>query len=253
MLDPRMRVSTFAHRCCSLLLVPATLACLAAPAQAKPRARFDTSEGFSDPRRPALPRTHRFRFSIESGYIGLTSVTDPSTGLPVQFKFAPLMLGFAYQLQFLKLMSLRVGSNIGYNVVNSRSAMPVIVNPRLWLGVQARRVGVHAGYGYLLIVPGTIDAVSSRSDLEQPLLKQPHQVGGEISFTTRVDKFAFTGSVGIQAVFSRICHLSLDCEAQPEETKRIYPMVTFGLGMFFDGSIKRAKAKAAKEKAKEDP
>jgi len=162
------------------------------------------------------------------------------------------MLGLAYQLQFLKLMSMRVGANLGYNVANSRSAMPLVINPRLWLGVQARRVGVHAGYGYLLIVPAKANAVSSRSALEQPLIKEPHQVGGEFSWTSRVEKVAFTSSIGIQAVFSHICHLSLDCEVDPSGTKRIYPMVTFGVGVFFDGSIKRAKAKTTKAKAKNE-
>ena len=252
MLEPRMRGSAFAHRCRALLLLPAMVVCLAAPAHAKPRGPFDTSEGFTDPRRPALPRAHRFRFTLESGFIGLTKVVDPATGTPVQFHFAPLMLGLMYQLQFLKLMSLRVGTNLGYNVANSRSAMPVVINPRLWLGVQARRVGIHGGYGYLLIVPGQANATSSRSDLEQPLLKQPHQVGGELSFTSRMDRFAFTGSVGVQAVLTQICHLSLDCANDPSQTKRIYPMVTFGVGVFFDGSIKRAKAKASREKAKQD-
>ena len=254
MLLQRMRGPSFASRCRSWLLLPAMIACLAAPAHAKPRGPFDTSEGFTDPRQPPLPRPHRFRLTLESGVIGLTKVIDPSTGQPIQFKFAPLMLGLAYQLQFLKLLSLRVGTNLGYNVANSGAAMPVVINPRLTLGVQARRIGVHGGYGYLLIVPGQADAVGSRSDIEQPLLTQPHQAGGEVSYTTRVDKVAFTASVGLQAVFTRICHLSLDCSGDPPNpnTKKIYPMVTFGLGVFFDGSIKRAKAKAAREKAKDE-
>lgn len=225
-------------------LVLAMFAALAAPAQAKPRGKFDTSEGFYDPRRPDLPRTHRFRLSIESGHIGLSTVLDNSTGLPVRFHFAPLMLGLNYQAQFARVLSARVGANIGYNVANSRNAMPLVVNPRAWLGVQGRWVGIHGGYGYLLIFPTTPNGYGGRSDLEQPGLKQPHQVGGELSITGRVDKVAFTASVGGQVVFATLCHLSVDCEASPETSKRVYPMVTMGIGVFFDGSIRRAKAAA---------
>lgn len=220
---------------------------------AKPRGKFDTSEGFVDPRQPPLPRTHRFRLSVESGHIGLTSVQDPSTGLPVRFHFAPLMLGLAYQAQFLKVVSARIGANLGYNVANSRNAMPIVVNPRAWLGVQGRRVGVHGGYGFLLIFPTTIDGVGGRSDLEQPVLQAPHQVGGELSYTSRVDKVAFTASVGGQVVFTRICHLSLDCRVDPVGTKRTFPMFTVGIGVFFDGSIRRAKALARARAAENSP
>ena len=209
-------------------LMLAMFAALAAPAQAKPRGKFDTSEGFYDPRRPDLPRTHRFRLSIESGHIGLSTVLDNSTGLPVRFHFAPLMLGLNYQAQFARVLSARVGANIGYNVANSRNAMPLVVNPRAWLGVQGRWVGIHGGYGYLLIFPTTPNGYGGRSELEQPGLKQPHQVGGELSISGRVDKVAFTASVGGQVVFATLCHLSWTARPRPRPPSGSIPWSPWG-------------------------
>ena len=77
----RLRGGRRGRQAVMVTLMLAMFAALAAPAQAKPRGKFDTSEGFYDPRRPDLPRTHRFRLSIESGYIGLSTVLDNSTCL----------------------------------------------------------------------------------------------------------------------------------------------------------------------------
>ena len=208
-------------------------------AQAKGgRKDFDDEEGvWRDPRRQTLPRTHRFRLAAESGWIRLTALTDTNTGEVKRYHFAPLMLNMGYQAQFLRYATVRLSAGVGPNVANSNTAMSLVVNPKALAGFQGRYLGVLVGYGFMLPIPASINA-RGQDGLEQPVIWNNHQVGGELSFTSRVDRVALSFAAGFAMSFSRLSHTQ-----DFSDTLRYYPMLTLGAGVYFDGSIRRARKK----------
>ncbi len=220
------------------------VAVLAAPvAEAKKRPPFDESDGFEDPTERDYPRTHRFRLAMESGYMRLSAAVDGRTGETVRFHYAPLILNFGYQAQFARFLSARVSAGFGGNVANSRTAMPLVINPRAHFGYQGRWFGIMGTYGYMFMFPGVIDARNDRvaMGLNQPYLEHVHQFGGELSVTSRVDRVAYSFALGMVAARTTLCHLDFDCRENPKATRRIYPMLTLGAALYFDGSIRRQK------------
>jgi len=216
---------------------------LVSVAHAKKRPPFDESDGFEDPNKRSYPRTHRFRLALESGYVRLSAAIDGRTGETVRFHYAPLILNAGYQAQFARVLSARLSVGFGGNVANSRTAMPLVLNPRAHFGYQGRWFGIFGTYGYMFMFPGVIDARNDRvaMGLNQPYLEHVHQFGGEASITSRVDRVAYSFSIGMVAARTTLCHLDFDCRENPKATKRIYPMLTLGAALYFDGSIRRAR------------
>lgn len=217
--------------------LPSTPALLGAPVVAK-RARdrsFDTSMGEVDPRKRKLPRTHRFRLAIHSQYVRLTRTLDPTTDEYVRFHFAPLMLDVAYQAQFLKYAMVRLAVAAGGNIANSRNAMPGVLFPQAYVGVQTRVLGLAFGYGYDWAIPPTIGATDgSPSALQQPAMQRNHVVMGEVSATSRIDRVALTFSLTLGGVKSLLTHYDT-------VTNRFRFYLGLQAGVFFDGTIRREK------------
>jgi hypothetical protein len=212
-------------------------ALLSAPVQAK-RARdrsFDTSLGEVDPRKRKLPRTHRFRLAIHSQYVRLTRTFDDNTDEYVRFHFAPIMLDVAYQAQFLKYAMVRLAVAAGGNVANSRNAMPGVLFPQAYVGVQTRVLGLAFGYGYDWAIPPTIGASDgSPNALLQPAMQRNHVVMGEVSATSRIDRVALTFSLTLGGVKSLLTHYDT-------VTNRFRFYLGLQAGVFFDGTIRREK------------
>lgn len=212
-------------------------ALMAAPATAYaagPKKSFDESEGFEDPRKRDLPRTHRLRLALSSGWIRLSSATDDQ-GNSERFHYAPLMLDVGYQAQFAKYLMARIAVGAGGNVANSRNAMPAVLLPKAYFGFQGKLFGIAAGYGFMFPFPSTPNATDGRStSLGQPVIRQNHVIAGEMSFSSRIDRVALTFAIGGAAVRSQLEHFDL-------AGTRWYPMLTFSLGAYFDGSIRRSK------------
>ncbi len=212
------------------------LAALALPATAlaDPKKPFDESEGFLDPRDRKRPRTHRFRLALDSYYIRLTQASD-GEGNTQRFHFSPLMIDLGYQAQFAKVLMARIAFAVGGNVANSRNAMPIVIMPKAYLGYQGKMFGLAANYGFMYPFPQRPNATDGRSaSLGQPVIANNHAVGGEASFSTRVDRVALTFAVGGAAVNSILAHYDLG-------GPRWYPMLSFSLGAYFDGTILRSK------------
>lgn len=208
----------------------------ALPRQAQ-AARDDDEPGFVDPRRRQLPATHRFRLGVELAYIRLSKAVDADTGKAQRFHYVPLMADFAYQAQFLKYMMVRPSLAMGTNVGNTLEAMPLVIHPQLHLGYQGALVGVALGYGFFHPLINRKDVVSaSRGGLGEPVILNNHHVGGELSFTTRVDRGAISFILRVAGVRSHLQHFELD------KPKSWRPMFTFNIGWFFgDGSKQRAR------------
>ena len=216
---------------------------LPAPAQAAPEEdkEFDASQGFVDPRLRKLPRTHRFRLALSSNYIRLSSATDDA-GNSTRFRFAPVMLDVGYQAQFARYLMARLAVGFGANVANSRHAMPVVLLPKAYFGFQGKLFGLAATYGFMYPFPQTPNATDGRdSSLGQPVISKNHVIGGEASFTTRVDRMALSLAVGGAGVKSVLQHYQL---AGP----RWYPMLMISFGAYFDGSMIREKRRGTRER-----
>ncbi len=220
-----------------LLATPPMPAMLHAPVLAK-RARdrtFDTSSGEVDPRVRKLPRTHRFRMAIHSQYVRLPQTPNEDTGETERFHFAPLMLDLAYQAQFLKYVMVRIAVAAGGNVANTRNAMPGVIFPQAYVGVQTKVIGVAFGYGFDVTLPPIIGATDGGTySLQQPVITRNHVVMGEISATSRIDRVALTFSLSLGGVQSDLTHY---------ETQNRKWRFYLGLqaGVFFDGTIRREK------------
>jgi hypothetical protein len=213
------------------------LAALALPATASaagPKKEFDESEGFEDPRKRDLPRTHRFRLALDMQYIRLTKAADED-GNSQRFHYAPLMLDVAYQAQFAKYLMARIAFAFGGNVANSRNAMPLVILPKAYFGFQGKMFGLAANYGFMYPFPQIPNNTDGRSQsLGQPVISNNHVIGGEASFTSRVDRVALTLAIGAAAVRSQLTHYDLS-------GTRWNPMFTLSFGTYFDGSIIRAR------------
>lgn len=200
----------------------------------------DDDPTFVDPRRRQLPPTHRFRLGVEFAYMRLSSAVEADTGEKQRFHYIPLLADFAYQAQFLKFMMVRPSLGLGTNVGNTLEAMPIIIHPQLHLGYQGAIVGAAFGYGFFQPLIQRKDVVSaSRGGLGEPIITNNHHVGGELSFTTRVDRGALSIILRFAGVRSHLQHFELD------KPKSWRAMFTFNIGWYFgDGSKQRARQRA---------
>lgn len=214
-----------------------TIGLLAPPVYAK-RARdrtFDTSMGEVDPRVRMLPRTHRFRLAIHSQWVRLTRSFNESTQDYQRFHFAPMMLDLAYQAQFLKYAMVRLAVAAGGNVANTRNAMPGVLFPQAYVGVQTKILGLAFGYGFDWTIPPIPRATAPGTDQpEQPVIQRNHVVMGELSATSKIDRVAMTFSLAMGGVKSLLNHYET-------ENKRFRFFLGLQVGVFFDGTIRREK------------
>jgi hypothetical protein len=214
-----------------------TIGLLAPPVYAK-RSRdrtFDTSFGEVDPRTRTLPRKHRFRLAIHSQYVRLTRSPNIGTDGFTRFHYAPLMLDMAYQAQFLKYAMVRLAVAAGGNVANTRNAMPAVLFPQAYVGVQTKILGVAFGYGFDWTIPPIVGATAPGTNaLEQPVIQRNHVVMGEVSATTKVDRVALTFSLSLGGIKSQLIHYSTT-------NNRFRFYIGLQAGVFFDGTIRREK------------
>jgi hypothetical protein len=228
-----------------IALAGAAAISLPATALAAPKKPFDESSGFADPRKRQFPRTHRFRLALSGNYMRLSRAQDES-GNSQRFHYAPLMIDAAYQAHFAKYLMARIAVAMGGNVANSRNAMPMVVLPKAYFGFQGKLFGLAATYGFMLPFPSVPGATDGRNtSLEQPVIRNNHVVGGELSFTTRIDRIALTFAAGGAAVNSHLTHYDIN-------SKRWRPMLMLSFGAFFDGSIIRSRRAQKREKLRTD-
>lgn len=226
-----------------LALPPGPASLLGPPVYAK-RSRdrsFDTSSGERDPRLRPLPRTHRFRLAFHAQWIRLTQTQNNDTGELDRFHFAPLLLDFGYQAQFLKYMMVRLALAAGGNVANTRHAMPAVVMPQAFVGFQHKIIGLAFGYGYDITIPPTIEVrdPTIQFSLAQPVITRNHVVMGEVSATSRIDRVAMTFALNLGGVRSNLWHF------EPQDRRwRFY--LGLQAGVFFDGTIRKER-KARKQ------
>lgn len=241
-LATRARVLALAPALAAALLVAAApdRALAQDPASGKSSSRkgkptFDESDGFTDPRKRQLPRTHRFRLGIESYWIALNTVSNEQGTISTKFHYAPLLVNVGYQAQFLRRLMFRGSLGVGGNVANTRNSMPFTINPRGHFGYQGTWFGAAFNYGYLFNVPQAKDAENGDPNaLGQPIILKTHSLGPELSATSRVDRVAIQLAVGLNFTKSELQSYALVAE-------RWRPTLTIGLGFFFDGSIRRAR------------
>ncbi|MBX7082639.1 MAG: hypothetical protein K1X88_25765 [Nannocystaceae bacterium] len=216
------------------LLMATALAVAAWPTAAQAR---ETDPTFIDPRRRQLPATHRFRLGLELAYMRLSKAVDADSGKSQRFHYIPLMADFAYQAQFLKYVMVRPSLAMGTNVGNTLEAMPLVIHPQLHAGYQGALVGVAIGYGWFHPLINRKDVISaSRGGLGEPVILNNHHIGGELSFTTRVDRGALSFILRGAGVRSHLQHFELD------KRKSWRAMFTFNIGWYFgDGSKQRAR------------
>jgi hypothetical protein len=212
----------------------------AALAPAVAHAAEDDDPTFIDPRRRQLPPTHRFRLGVELAYMRLSSAIDADSGKKQRFHYIPLLADFAYQAQFLKYMMVRPSLGIGTNTSNTLEAMPLVIHPQIHLGYQGGIVGAAFGYGFFQPLIQRKDVVSaSRGGLGEPIIVNNHHVGGEVSFTTRVDRGALSVILRVAGVRSHLQHFELD------KPKSWRAMMTVNIGWYFgDGSKQRGRQRA---------
>jgi hypothetical protein len=203
---------------------------------------------FVDPRKRQLPPPHRFRLGLEIGYMRLSAAVDADTGEKQRFHFVPMLASFAYQAQFLKRAMVRPELGMGVNLGNTIEAMPFIIHPQFHIGYQGALVGAAVGYGYFHPIPARKDVISeNRGGLGQPVTLHNHHIGGELSFTTRVDKGALSFILRVMGVNGRTQHFDLN-------KRRWRFMFTFNMGWYFGTGAKqrarqeqRRREKAAQE------
>ncbi|HFE45553.1 MAG TPA: hypothetical protein ENJ18_08665, partial [Nannocystis exedens] len=109
---------------------------LALPGEALARNKRPTAvelahEGIDDPRLRKLPRRHRFRLALMTDYVRATKACNADGSRCTRFHYAPLLLDFAYQLQFLRYAMVRPSLGLGGNVGNNRNAVPVAIQPAI--------------------------------------------------------------------------------------------------------------------------
>ena len=201
-----------------------------------------TEEGFSDPRRLRLPRTHRARLGLQIDYVRLSAAADADSGETQQFHYAALQLDVAYQAQFLKFVMVRPSLALGGNVANSMEAMPLVIHPQLFTGYQGAILGVAFGYGYFQPLIARQDVISNtRGGLGQPIAVHNHHVGGEVSATTRIDRGALSVQLRMGGVSSRTQHFELD-------RRRWRFMLSFNAGWYFGTGRKQAERRRERER-----
>jgi hypothetical protein len=239
-------------RAVAALVVLGSLWALPREAEARPGDIEDPT--FKDPRLRQLPPMHRFRLGLEIGYMRLSAAVSENTGEKQRFHFIPMVASFAYQLQFIKRAMLRPELGLGTNVGNTVEAMPFIIHPQFHIGYQGALVGAAIGYGFFHPIPARKDVISqNRGGLGQPVILNNHHIGGEISFTTRVDKGAVSVILRGYGVNGRTMHFDLN-------KRRWRFMFTVNVGWYFGSGAKqrarqeqRRREKAAAEQPWELP
>ncbi|MCA9714946.1 MAG: hypothetical protein KC468_09700 [Myxococcales bacterium] len=195
-----------------------------------------TESGIEDPRRRELPSRHRLRLVLHADYVRLSKACN-GAGECRRFHYAPLMLDFGYQLQFLKYLMFRPSVAAGANVANSRNAMPAMLKPALKTGFQHRLFGLALGYSYTWPFPATIDATGNAVPIGQPVLWNQHAFDAEVSFTSRIDRTAITFAITTSAVNANLLHFDID------KTRWFFRLGLTG-GVFFDvGKNRKRKRK----------
>lgn len=231
-------------------LALAMSATFAAPAMAAPR-RATTAElaedGLTDPRTRNQPPRHRIRLSLLSDYMR-GSAAKTKDGHVTRFHFAPLMIDIAYQLQFLRYLMIRPSLAIGYNVANTRNAMPGVIQPGIFTGYQGKLLGVAGGYTFIQPLGAVIGVDNGHpGGLVQPVLDKNSALQLEVSLTTKVDRGALNFAVRFGAVSSHIYHLEID-------KRRWSSVITLSAGWFFElGARKRRKQREAAAAAEQSP
>ncbi|MCA9636363.1 MAG: hypothetical protein KC420_10090 [Myxococcales bacterium] len=219
----------------------------ASPARAAERKRVTTAElaeeGLEDPRLRELPRRHRFRLALMTDYVRATRACNSNATRCTRFHFVPLVLDFAYQLQFLRYAMLRPSLGFGANVGNSRNAMPAILQPGIHAGYQGKLLGVAFGYSYILVFPPRANADDGLGGLGQPLLWNNHVVAGELSLTTKIDRGALNLGLRVGGMKTHLMHFDID-------RVRWFPVLTITAGWFFGP---RKRGSGALPAAKQSP
>jgi len=214
----------------AIVVAGLALAALGPAAEARAGKRASASElaeaGIDDPRAAKMPRRHRFRLALLTDFVRTTQACNASMSHCQRFYFAPLVVDFAYQLQFLRYVMFRPSLGIGGNAGNTRNAMPAVVQPGLHAGYQGKIVGVAFGYSYVAVFPANANADNGRGGLGQPLLWNNHVVAGEVSVTTRIDRGALNLALRVGGMKTHLMHFDID-------RVRWYPVVTFSAGWFF--------------------
>ena len=185
-----------------------------------------------------MPARHRLRVAVVADWVRATQACADSPPRCQRFHFAPLLLDFAYQLQFLKYAMFRPSIGIGYNVGNSRNAMPAVLQPSIFLGYQGRLLGAGAGWSFLFPFPTVANQTDGHLGLGQPALWANHALQLELSLTSRLDRGALNFGLRVGGMKTHLIHLNLDL-------KRWYPIVTFSLGWFFDVGKQRKRRATA--------
>ena len=216
------------------LSVLVALALALAPAPARAGGRQLGEEGLTDPRERELPARHRLRVAVVADWVRATQACGGAPTRCQRFHFAPLLLDVAYQLQFLKYAMFRPSVGIGYNVANSRNAMPAVLQPSIFVGYQGRLVGAAAGWSFLFPFPTVADNTDGHGGLGQPALWGNHALQAELSLTSRLDRGALNFGLRVGAMRTHLLHLNLDF-------KRWYPILTFSLGWFFEVGKRRQR------------
>ncbi|MEM7158331.1 MAG: hypothetical protein AAF799_36165 [Myxococcota bacterium] len=166
--------------------------------------------GVRDPRRRRPPRRHRFRLGMQIDYVRL-SAAQSEEGETQRFHYLPLQLDFGYQLQFAKVLMIRPSLAIGANPANTVEAMPAIVHPQIYGGLNFKGFGLALGYSWFHPFPATKDLISNtRGGLGQPIITNNHVVRAELQYTTRVDRGALAFAMRLGGVKSHIQHYALD-------------------------------------------
>lgn len=212
------------------------LACLnpAEAAAKRPTTAELEADGLTDPRARPKPPRHRIRLALLSDYIR-GSAARTSDGRVTRFHFAPLMIDVAYQLQFLRYLMVRPSFAIGYNVANTRNAMPGVIQPGIFTGYQGAILGAAFGYTFIQPFPAIIGVTSGHEGgLVQPVLNRNHALQLELSVTTRVDRGALNFAFRFGMVNSHLYHLELD-------KRRWTPVITLSAGWFFELGARRRR------------
>lgn len=241
-MSPRLKIGPVAVLVAVAVALGAPQPTHAAPGRKKSADIEAEDPTFVDPRKPKLPRTHRFRIGVEFLYERLSAIVDED-GDKVRYHFFPIMLDLAYQAQFLKYLMVRPAFAFGPNVANTLEAMPFIVHPKLHFGYQGAIMGVAAGYGFFSSVINRVDARSTiRNQPQQPVITGNHHIDGELSVTTRIDRGALSIIVRGGGVNGRLQHNTTTGSELPLNKRRWDFLLTANLGWYFgDGSKSRKR------------
>ncbi len=192
----------------------------------RPNAAELADQGIDDPRLRNLPRRHRFRLALMTDYVRATKACNVDGSQCTRFHYAPLLLDFAYQLQFLRYAMVRPSLGLGGNVGNNRNAVPVAIQPAIHAGYQGSFLGVAFGYSYIFAFPANANATGIRGGVGQPVLWNNHAIAGEVSVTSKIDRGALNFGLRVGGMRTHLMHFDID-------RVRWFTVVTATAGWFF--------------------